>query len=224
MLADLAKDDPTDGAVRERVYVALKRLRMPFSFASQNVFVHVAPPRDDERAAAEARHREETLASLELFRDLDPDARHRIAAVLREAPFAAGETLTRQGNVAHWLYVIRTGDVAVRVAVDGQEREVSRVVGPAFVGEMGLLTGQPRTATIVALTDVECYRLDKNALQGVLEARPELAERLSELLTQRRTELETAREGLSAESRAQRAEASQSEILGKIRSFFGLGA
>jgi CRP-like cAMP-binding protein len=80
---------------------------------------------------------------------------------------------------------------------------------------MGVLTGQPRTATIVAATDVECYRLDKSALQHVLDARPDLAGRFSELLTQRRIELDAVREGLSVESRAQRLQASQSEILGR---------
>ena len=51
----------------------------------------------------------------------------------------AGEVLTRQGNVAHWLYIIASGEVSVRVSVDGHDREVSRLTGPAFVGEMGLI-------------------------------------------------------------------------------------
>jgi small-conductance mechanosensitive channel/CRP-like cAMP-binding protein len=222
MLTDIARDDPTDGNVRQRVYLALKRLQVEFSVASHNVHLHLAPSREEASAAAELEKRREALASMDLFRDLDGDARERIASVLRAAPFGAGEVLTRQGNVAHWLYVICSGEVSVRITVDGQEREVSRIAGPAFVGEMGVLTGQPRTATIVAATDVDCYRLDKSALQHVLDARPDLAGRLSELLTQRRIELEAAREGVSAESRAQRVQASQSEILGKIRTFFGL--
>jgi small-conductance mechanosensitive channel/CRP-like cAMP-binding protein len=222
MIEDIACDDPTDGAVRQRVYFALKRMRMEFSVASHNVNLHVMPRRPGDRTAIEVQRREETLARLDVFRDLDPDARARIASVLREAPFGAGEVLTRQGNVAHWLYVIRAGEVSVRVTVGDQEREVSRFAGPAFVGEMGVLTGQPRTATVVAATDVECYRLDKDALSQVLEARPDLAERISELLTERRVELEAVREGLSVESRAQRIQASRSEVLGKIRAFFGL--
>ena len=224
MLADIARDDPTDSNVRQRVYFALKRLEVEFSVASHNVHLHLVPPREEARAAEEHARRLETLGAMELFRELDADARERIATVLRPAPFGAGEALTKQGNVAHWLYVIRSGEVSVRVTVDAQEREVSRLTGPAFVGEMGLLTGQPRTATLVAATDVDCYRLDKDALQHVLDARPDLAVRLSELLTQRRVELEAVREGLSTESRAQRLVASQSEVLGKIRAFFGLGS
>ncbi len=222
MLTDIARDDPTDGNVRQRVYLALKRLEVDFSVASHNVHLHLVPSREEANAAAELEKRREALAAMDLFRDLDGDARERIASVLRTAPFGAGEVLTKQGNVAHWLYIICSGEVAVRVTVDGQEREVSRIAGPAFVGEMGVLTGQPRTATIVAATDVECYRLDKSALQHVLDARPDLAGRFSELLTQRRIELEAVRDGLSVESRAQRVQASQSEILGKIRAFFGL--
>ena len=162
------------------------------------------------------------LRQLDLFRELEPDAQQHIASVLRYAPFGAGEVMTKQGNVAHWLYVISAGEVSVRVTVDGHEREVSRLHGPTFVGEMGLLTGEQRAATIVAVSDVECYRLDKTAFQHVLDERPELALRISELLTQRRVELEVVREGLSSEAKAERMAESQTQILSQIKNFFGL--
>ena len=223
LLTDLAVDDPTDSSVRARIYFALKRMQIPLSFSTYNVQLHLANKRASEQQDREFERRLVMLRQLDLFRELAPDEQHHIASVLRYAPFGAGEVMTKQGNVAHWLYVISAGEVSVQVSVDGHDREVSRLHGPAFVGEMGLLTGEPRAATIVAVTDVECYRLDKTAFQHVLDERPELARRISELLTQRRVELEVVREDLSAEAKAQRIAESQTEILAQIKDFFGLG-
>jgi CRP-like cAMP-binding protein len=222
MLTDLAVDDPTDSSVRARIYFALKRMQIPLSFSTYNVQLHMANRRATEQHDREFDRRLVMLRQLELFRELAPDEQQHIASVLRYAPFGAGEVMTKQGNVAHWLYVISAGEVSVRVGVDGHDREVSRLHGPAFVGEMGLLTGEPRAATIVATTDVECYRLDKTAFQHVLDERPELAKRISELLTQRRVELEVVREGLSTEAKARRIAESQVQIFSQIKNFFGL--
>src|SRR5512138_2481812 len=69
-------------------------------------------------------------------------------------PFARGEAMTRQGAEAHWLYMLIAGEGAVRVSKDGVEREVARLHAGSFFGEMSLLTGARRTATVVAVTDV----------------------------------------------------------------------
>ena len=59
----------------------------------------------------------------------------------------------RQGNTAHNLYIITKGEAEVRVAVAGGESRAVKTLGPGdFFGEMGLMTGEPRTATVTALT------------------------------------------------------------------------
>lgn len=222
-LTDLGADDPTDSAVRARVYFALKRLSISFSRPTHSIFLQ--DETDETRQTEQRReleHRQRVLRGLDLFRDLGEEELQHIAAALMYAPFGHGETLTKQGNTAHWLYIIVTGEVSVRVTVDGDEREVSRLDGPAFVGEMGLLTGEQRTATIVAVTDVECYRLDKTAFESILQARPQLATTVANILTRRKVELEAVREGLSAEAKERRVKESSAQVLGKIREFFGL--
>ena len=85
---------------------------------------------------------------------------------LRYAPFTAGETITKQGAVAHWLYILTKGKVEVRLrlADSTESKVVNNIDAPSFFGEMGMLTGAPRRADVIALTDVECYRLDKEGL------------------------------------------------------------
>jgi CRP-like cAMP-binding protein len=87
---------------------------------------------------------------------------------------------------------------------------------------MGLMTGEPRTADVVAITDVECYRLDKEGLQRILKERPEVAEQFSKTLARRRVELETVLEGLDAEAGRARIQNEQTRILDRIQEFFGL--
>lgn len=85
-----------------------------------------------------------------------------------------------------------------------------------------MMTGEPRTATVIALSEVECYRLDKEAFRDILKRRPELAENISEILASRRAELEAAREGLDQEARELRKRSHQGDLLQRIRSFFRL--
>jgi len=222
-LTDLAVDDPTDAAVRTRVYFALKRLGAPIAAPTRHVYMHDASHSHTEaEREREMARRLRVLARLDLFRELADDERAAIARALQYAPFATGEALTRQGNVAHWLYILAAGEVAILVAVDGVEREVSRVHAPTIVGEMGLLTGDPRAATVIAASEIECYRLDKEAFQAVLHARPTLARTVANLLSRRKVELEAVKEGLSAEAKEKRVTESSAQTLGRILDFFGL--
>ena len=75
----------------------------------------------------------------------------RFALRLVHAPFAAGDIITRQGAIAHWLYVLESGDADVYVErALGLRHHVASLLGSSFFGEMGLLTGEPRRATVVA--------------------------------------------------------------------------
>ena len=95
---------------------------------------------------------------------------------------------------------------------------------PAYFGEMGLLTGQARTATVVADGDVLCYRLDKAGFDAVLRARPQLADALSKVVVDRQMANDATLEAASAEARARQASGRAEEVLRRIRDFFGLDA
>jgi CRP-like cAMP-binding protein len=146
-----------------------------------------------------------------------------LADRLSVAPFRRGEVITRQGNEAHFLYIITKGEVEVRVNVDGAESRCIATLHPCDVfGEMGLMTGEPRSATVTALTDVVCYKLDKIAFSDALKRRPEIAEAISHLLAKRKLDLDAMTEGLSAQAMQQRMRHTQGDLLQRIRNFFTL--
>ncbi|MDP9001350.1 MAG: mechanosensitive ion channel family protein [Myxococcota bacterium] len=237
-LTDLANDDPTSSRIRARIYTALKRAGIPLARPAQTLFIS---PEEDDVALAERRkdRRIRAIEHIELFHSLTPEERDFVAEHLIYAPFTAGEIVTRQGAVAHWLYILCEGRVEIRRrttdgpsplsptqghAPDGglATKMVATIEAPNFFGEMGLMTGEPRTADVVAVTDIECYRLDKGGLQRILEERPEIAEQFSQTLAKRRVELATALEGLDAEAGRTRMQGEQTRILDMIQEFFGL--
>ncbi len=214
-------EEPTDSAVRLHVFAALARAEIRLSIPEHSVhLVH-----QDERHAALQKERElerrcAALRRVEIFASLDADELHTLAQAVHVAPFAPGDTITRQGSVAQCLYVLGEGEVDVFAeGEDGTRRALARLAAPAYFGEMGLMTGAPRTATVVALSDVVCYRVDKEAFETILLARPEIVEHISTTLAARQIANERTLAytdaGAATRTRAQ-------ELLGRIRSFFGL--
>ncbi|OOZ40083.1 hypothetical protein BOW53_09005 [Solemya pervernicosa gill symbiont] len=225
-LTDLAVDDPTDSAVRTHIYAALKRASIEFALPQQSL--HLYKESRKVRAKAHSRdikHRIELLERVALFANLDQEERRVIAEQLTYAPFVEGDVITQQGTVANWLYILIEGQAEVVLSSEGEQRQVNIINGGeagSFFGEMGLLTGAPRAANVIALTDVECYRLDKEAFEQVIKARPVIAEEISRTMAKRDADLSMAKNDLDRETRDRLAAAQHDELLVKIRHFFGL--
>jgi small-conductance mechanosensitive channel/CRP-like cAMP-binding protein len=222
-LTDLALDDPTDSAVRTRMVSALKRANVTLSIPAHALFLTSdTSERREEKARQDLMRRVECLRAVELFNGLSVEEITQLGQALHSIPFAPGEVLTRQGAEAHWLYIIISGTVSVRVRHDEIEREIAQLGKGRYFGEMGLLTGEARTATVVAIDEVECYRLGKQAFQSMLEQRPEIASELATELARRRLELTAAKENLDVEARREREGQTTRDLLNRIRSFFGI--
>ncbi|MGA9772066.1 MAG: mechanosensitive ion channel family protein [Blastocatellia bacterium] len=224
-LTDLALTDPTDSIVRSRIYSALRRAEIPLSIPARTLFVtEEDETRRERKRNEEIERRKDALRHIELFNNLTVEECEKLATGLRAAPFVRGEAMTKQGAQAHWLYLVVDGEAEVQLDIDGKIEKVATIRGGDYFGEMGLMTGEPRTATVIAQTDVKCYRLDKDALKDILHSRPEIAEDISHTLARRRVELEAIREELNEEVKRQRMNKAQNEFLHSIREFFRLGS
>lgn len=220
-LLDIAPDDPTDSVVRTRIYYALTRAGVPLAMPAHAVFLtEDSTERREHKREADYERRVAALKRMDMFRDLSDSERSELANSLHYAPFARGEVLTRQGAEAHHLYMIDHGEVSVRVYEGHHEREVARMKDGEVFGEMSLLTGEKRSATVVALTNVDCWRLDAAAFRRLLERRPDLAETVAKELAERRVELLATRQQLA--DRKSMVEQDQRDLLHRIREFFSL--
>jgi CRP-like cAMP-binding protein len=222
-LTDLQEDEYTDSAVRVHLFASLQRAGLRVA-EEQRTVLAVAK---DEAHAETVRQRELSrrlimLKQVDLLAPLSEEERNFVAGRLQYAPFARGDIITKQGSIAHWLYVIAFGEAEVRFEQPGRApRVIGTVRAGQFFGEMGLLAGESRNATVVAKTDVECYRLDRASFQALLLARPELANEVSRVIAARKPDLETAR-AEAAEAMAHPPEPAQPALLERIQRFFGL--
>jgi small-conductance mechanosensitive channel len=223
-LTDLLEDEVTDSMVRVHLFASLQRAGI--RIAEEQRTVH-AVSRDEAHADVvrkrELGRRLELLRQVDLFSVLSEDEMNELGERLQYAPFARGDVITKQGNIAHWLYIIMFGEVDVRYEPpNAAPQTVSTLRAGQFFGEMALLTGDARSATVVAKTDVECYRLDGKSFQGLLLGRPEIAEGIARVIASRRPELEKVREVYTTQPMQVPNE--QADLLSRIRRFFGLRA
>ena len=138
----------------------------------------------------------------------------------RFVEYGPGQAIVRQGEQGDTLYLVARGEVLVRVRIDAGEREVARLGRGALFGEMSVLTGEPRTATVVALGDAALLAVDRDAFERILSREPDLAERLAEVIARRRMALDQAR----SEEAPPAVEKETSNLLSRIRSIFGFRA
>lgn len=103
-----------------------------------------------------------------------------LAGTLVEEEFAAGDEIIRRGATEDWLYVVTSGSVEVV----REDRRVT-IEAPAVVGELAVLDPQPRSASVVAVTDVVAQRLAKADFDEALDSRPEIARGVIAALVER---------------------------------------
>src|SRR5262249_30777189 len=161
--------------VRTRIVFALSRIGAPLESISQVIDLQHAEGGHDAGEAEET-DRMAAVGGVEVFQSLTPDEKRRLAAGMTKVSFAAGEVILRQGEEGDSLYVLRRGRVRILLANEAGLSEQVAILEPGdFFGEMSLLTGAKRTATAVAVRDVDCYHLAKSDMQSLLDARPSLA-------------------------------------------------
>lgn len=100
------------------------------------------------------------LRRIPLFADLPPGSFAKIIADLREERHPPGTVICYEGEEAHDFYIIKSGQVEVLVNRGGNQRELVALNGPQdWSGERALFSDRPRSATVVARTEVELWRL-----------------------------------------------------------------
>lgn len=222
-IVDLQHHRETKSELHALLYAALHRAGMAIPFPQRDVHVF------QEAGADELRRREldsrlRALAGVELFASLTEPERKALAGEVRPGFYAHGETLFRQGEPADSLYVLSRGRLVVLDERDGARRQLATLDAPAYVGEMGLLTGQPRAATVVADGEAECLRLDKAGFDAILRNRPDVVEELSQVLARRQEENEATLQALGAAASAADKHGRVRDLVRRIRKFFALGA
>ncbi len=218
-IEDYVRMDAIQSAVMDRLWYAFRRegISIPFPIQEERQRDVVADERAKQAAELEAIRR--LLSGVDLFQTLSPAELDRLAAGTRLEMFASGEKLCRQDQEGDTFYVIRSGQVAISVSgPNGIDLAVAQLGSGAFFGEMSLLTGEKRSATVTAAVDTEVLAVPKPAFAALLQANAALAEKLGTILEQRTAGRQATVATVSAIATA----SAHSAMVTRIRKFFGL--
>ena len=203
------------------VWYHFRRHGIEIPFPVRDVFLHRAAPAVQSRETP-AERLERALRTVDLFRPLSDDELRKVMARSRPLHYAAGERVIEEGSPGDSFFIIDQGQVLDSKRMGGADREIARLMEGQFFGEMALLTGERRSATIEAATDVDLFMIDKPAFQDILAANPTIAVDISTLLSERREALTQAQDDLTAPLLTPGAGELKNDILGRIRAYFGL--
>ena len=213
-LDDYAKYNDTDALVRQRIWYALRRSGLTFAFPTRTIQWERRPM---PRLTTAEEQIADRLSAVDIFSPLSPEELQRLARATVGHVFAPGETLIRAGDEGASMFVVHNGKVQVQVNDNGRPRTVAVLGEGDFFGEMALFTGEPRTASVIAIEETEVLEIGHAAMKHLFETNPDLAESISWTIAERRAGLAAGSEQFPQASIEESA-----GLLSSIRRFFGL--
>lgn len=187
-IEDYAIDRTARDQVRTNLWYTFRRHNIEIPYPIQVQYERSEEPIRTERHIAAAAER---LAGVSLFSTLDADARMALANSADEQLFGAGEAIVRQGADGDSMFVLMKG--SARVVLEPSGQEVAVIPEGGFFGEMSMLTGDRRSATVKAVADVAVLEISARDFRELAIANSGLLDHISTIMTERRTGLEDAR-------------------------------
>ncbi len=187
-VSDFEADERAKDLVRSLIYYAFKRANITIPYPIQ---VEMSP---EEGGVVPVRGtvNADALAPVSLFSSLDAEERAALLAVARLVQYAAHEAIVRQGQAAKSLFIIVRGEASVTLS--GTDGAVATLRAGDVFGEMSLLTGEARTATVTAIIDCDLLEIDAEGFRTVVMANPSVLEHVTSVTSSRREELDRHRE------------------------------
>ncbi len=159
---------------------------------------------------------EELLAGTDLFGLLTTEDRQALAAASPLRLFGTGEAIVRQGQAGESAFVVCQGKV--RVSLDPGDVELAVLERGGYFGEMSLLTGDPRTATVTALADCSVVEITADTFRAFVLNRPALVDRIGTSIAERRAGIARARATVANVPPPE----SASSLISRVKRFFHL--
>jgi branched-chain amino acid transport system substrate-binding protein len=208
-------------AVWDNVYTHLRRAGIKTVYNRQEMHMYVEGFRRARKALPD-KSPIGLLQEIAIFAPFSQEAKQYLANRMTRRHAYPGQGIVQQGESGSSLFIIEEGVVSIRVAFDERSRpvEVARLGAGEFFGEMALLTGENRTATVVAVSEAYLYEVTKDDIAPLIEQEPMISRRLSELLTERKMATEAKKPGESDDFDK---DGFASQIFTRIQNFFGFG-
>lgn len=212
---DYAKHNDTDALIRQRIWYVFNREHIEFSFPTRTVHMEPKLPEITIEEALDAAT--EHLNNVSIFSPLSDEEIEKLAQESTRRVYAPGEAIVRKGQEGNSMFVVLRGVVNVQLPQNDGVKTINTLRENDYFGEMSLLTGMPRSATVVAAEETEVLRISKHALKPIFEANPELVKSIVDIIEERRLLLDVPAEEMSIGTGKK-----NKGVLNIIRKFFGL--
>ena len=213
-VADYEFDDEARDEVRTALFYAFGRRGLEIPLPIEVGYEREWPEPDE---ATRIHDRERALAGVDLFARLTDEHRREIAQATRMEVFGDGEAIVRQDAPGHSMFIVCSG--RVEVVLEPNNTQVAIIESGGYFGEMSLLTGEPRTASVRALGDATVLELDANLFRTLGAHDPQAIEDVGIAAMERRPELDQAKD---AARRTDVVDA-PTPFLSRMKRFLGIG-
>ena len=215
--ADFDKRDRVDGMARDRIWYAFARQGIELPVATQQLRLTQLPPPVIEPMSTITNRRAESLRRIGILSVLSPEQVVRLAEENDERVYAAGEPVIRQGDAGKSLFVIMSGRVEVTAFQKGMPAVLLATLEAGdYFGEMSLMTGEPRSATVTPLVESRLLEVGSESFRKLLAAQPDLVQELGKALQRRLVER------AQAMTVVDRKMLESQDIFQRIRDFFSM--
>ena len=216
--------DALDGMVRDRLWYALLRAGIPIATPHHRIHMHEWNADREQKADDRSlKARGKAIRGLDFLRDLPDSAIEKLASHARTELYEAGEIVVRQGDKGEELFLCLHGELVVLHTPEngGPRREIARLRAGGIFGELSLMTGEPRSATVQAEDACELVVISKPVFSEILSENPVFAELISGRLAERLAELQAADRPVPEPVRSS-VEEHKGQLLRRVRQFFSL--
>lgn len=218
-LADHAHYNASNSHIRTTLWYSLRRhgIKIPFPIQHE-LSLPQQPPHCEDHGLIRRSLKKTVLGPC-----LNDEQLAQLTEAVRIVTFGAGESIIMQDAEAGPMYVLVSGSAEVWIDSGGQRTSVATLGPDACIGESSLLTGEKRSATVLAKEDCMAVEVDKATLAPLMASSPELLEALSDLLARRRLQ----NEGLLASGGAAATQSGVGQqyragFLTKLKTFFAV--
>ena len=217
-IGDFAQRDVIESTMRTYIWHAFARTGIEIPFPQRVVHKTAVPDVVPKEQAIEQIVAQ--LGAVDFLGTLDAKQIELLAREARWESYLPGERVVRQGEPGEVLYVIVSGKADVRLEQGGLTSTVTTLEAGKFFGEMSLLTGEPRSATVLAATELLVIAVGKQALMQVVQEDRRLIERIGEVVARRQAATAAAKAQLSRDAAALSAVTHARSLVERIQNFF----
>jgi len=205
--------------ITNRIWYALRRAGIRIPFPIRDVHHRHVERQFETRQLEKIRERARLdLDRVPILEPLSSEERAKLAQGMAIEEYGDGEVVVRQGKPGDSLYIVHRGNCDVMVQMgEAPPSKVATLAPPAFFGEMSLLTGEARTATVQAKGEITVFSIGKGLFSEILAANPGVSDELAKALAKRQNELAELA-GRQREDEAKQA----SRLVKRIKAFFGI--